>query len=633
MTERNYPLRRALIPAAVLLLCVAGLYLMTYFTVPIHEDNEYGVTGFLRRQGLSSDWNLKGIWAHMVHLWNDCNGRLIDKFPVPVLALMPRWLFSLVNACVYILLYGGACKVVALAIGGRWRGKDLNTSVVGFMATYPWLASAFPLLMALFFPWDSMMMLVSYQLGYIWTSCVVVWLVYYFCNPKLIVDGPTWSFTVVLVLAVVAGTLHELIPCVLCCAFIVPALWSGSRKAVVRRLLLIVALFVGFEILSHMPGHIRRVGYTIIEFDWRRLFPTCKGLMPGPSAMPGVIYLLTLAVFVVWGIPKLSFRSVWRKVGGWLKPGCGRSALWMVTAVTIGSFVASAGVMSMFGGGRIMSFGIVLPFIGGLALLGCWPGGIPRWFGLLLKAVLVLVGVCAVAVWSVSVALTREIHRQYYLLEPRLIEVGHKATVYYDLPRMWYREYINPNPYPWMMVLPMNTRMNMIYFNPLKDPYNVQIVPHELFHMERDADYADIIASENPPEGYEWVNRELGILRYRNSYLFTNPEGLELAVRVLNHKHYVATGGALNFDATFADGHSQRAYFGICEFFTPRTRSKAYWLEPALDSESMVHSVILTADDLLVRGPFCFAFDSGSYGYFDFFPNEPLYHTKILPED
>lgn len=76
---------------------------MTYFTIPVQEDNEYGVTGFLRRNGLSSHLNLQGIWAHMLHLWNDCNGRLIDKLPVPVLALMPRWLFSLVNAGVYVL--------------------------------------------------------------------------------------------------------------------------------------------------------------------------------------------------------------------------------------------------------------------------------------------------------------------------------------------------------------------------------------------------------------------------------------------------------------------------------------------------------------------------------------------------
>ena len=603
---------------------------MTYFTIPVQEDNEYGVTGFLRRNGMSSHLNLQGIWAHMLHLWNDCNGRLIDKLPVPVLALMPRWLFSLVNAGVYVLFYAGACKIIALAIGGQWRGKALNTSVVGFMATYPWLASAFVLLMALFFPWDSTMMLVSYQLGYVWTSCAVVWLVYYFCNRDLIVDGSVWLFVPVLILTVIAGTLHELIPCVLCCAFIVPALWSGSRRAVFRRVLIVVALFAGFEILSHMPGHMRRVGYTVIEFDWRRLFPTCKGLMPGPSVMPGVIYLLMLTVFTLWSVPQISFRSVWHRLGEWLRPWRERSGLWMVTAVVIGGFVASAGVMSMFGGTRIMSFGIVLPLIGGLALLGRWPGGLPRWFGILLKSALAVIGLCAAGVWSVSIALEREINRRFYVLEPRMIDVGQKATVYFDLPRIWHREYLSPNPYPWMMIIPMNHRMNMTYFNPLAEPYEVQIVPYELFEMERDADYADILTSDEMPAGYEWINRKLGILRYRGNYLFTNPENLELEVKVLDCMRYFCIGGALNFDATFADGRCQRAYFGIAEFITPRTRSKAYWLEPALDSESMVHSSIVLADDLLVRGPFCIAIDSGSYGHFDFFPNEPRYHTKVF---
>lgn len=628
-----YSLRRAIPPFIILILGVVGLYLMTYFTIPVQEDNEYGVTGFLRRNGLSSDLNLQGIWAHMLHLWNDCNGRLIDKLPVPVLALMPRWLFSLVNAVVYVLLYAGACKIIALAIGGQWRGKALKTSVVGFMATYPWLASAFVLLMALFFPWDSTMMLVSYQLGYVWTSCVVVWLVYYFCNRDLIVDGSIWLFVPVLVLTVIAGTLHELIPCVLCCAFIVPAIWSDSRRAVFRRLLIVVALFAGFEILSHMPGHMRRVGYTVIEFDWRALFPTCKGLMPGPSVMPGVIYLLTLAVFALWSIPVVSFRTVWRRLGEWLRPWRERSGLWMVTAVTLGGFVASAGVMSMFGSTRIMSFGIVLPFIGGLALLGRWPGGLPRWFGILIKSALTAIGLCAVGVWSVSIALEREINRRFYVLEPRMIEAGHQATVYFDLPRIWHREYLSPNPYPWMMVIPMNHRMNMTYFNPLAEPYEVQIVPYELFEMERDADYADILTSDDLPDGYEWINRQLGILRYRNSYLFTNPDNLALELRVIDGMRYFCISGALNFDATFADGGSRRAYFEIAEFITPRTHSKAYWLDPALDSELMVYSTIVSADDLVVRGPFCIAIDSGSYGHFDFFPNESVYHTKVLKKN
>lgn len=164
-----------------------------------------------------------------------------------------------------MLLYGGACKTMALAVGGQWRGKPLNTSFVEFMATRPWLASAFALLMSLFFPWDSTMMLVSYQLGYVWTSCAVIWLVYYFCNRNLIVDGPAWAFVLVMFLTVLAATLHELIACVLCCAFVVPALLSESRKAVVRRLLMVVALFIGFELLTHMPGHMYRVGYTVIE--------------------------------------------------------------------------------------------------------------------------------------------------------------------------------------------------------------------------------------------------------------------------------------------------------------------------------------------------------------------------------
>lgn len=631
MTEKKYPVRRALIPAAVLLMVVVGLYLMTFFTIPYQEDNEYGVTGFLRRQGLSSDLNLPGIWNQMVHLWNYCNGRVIDKLPVPVLALMPRWLFSLVNAGVFVLLYGGACKTMALAVGGQWRGKPLNTSFVEFMATRPWLASAFALLMSLFFPWDSTMMLVSYQLGYVWTSCAVIWLVYYFCNRNLIVDGPAWAFVLVMFLTVLAATLHELIACVLCCAFVVPALLSESRKAVVRRLLMVVALFIGFELLTHMPGHMYRVGYTVIEFDWRNVFPTCKGLMPGPSVMPGVVYLLALAVFALWKLPAVSFRTVWSRVIDWLRPQRERSGLWMVSAVVAGSVVASVGVMSVFGVTRIMSYGVILAFIGGLALLGCWPGGLPRWFGILLKVVLVLVGLSAAAVWSISIVLEREIGRKFLLVESYAIKAGKNATIYCDIPRVWYGEYRNVNPYPWMMIIPVDHHMNTTYFNPVKDPYEVNIVPYELYGMERNADYEDIIASDNLPEGYEWINRELGILRYRSNYLFTNPEGLDLHVRVVDGKRYACVNGALNFDATFTDGGSQRAYFGIREISTPRTHSRAYWLEPAIDSESMAKSTILTAENLVVRGPFCFVIDSGSYGYFDFFPNEPLYHTKVLP--
>lgn len=625
---RQYSIKRATVPALILLLGAVGLFVMTYLTIPVAEDNEYGVTGFLRRNGMSSDLNLSGIWNHVVHLMYNCNGRIVDKLAVPILALMPRWMSSVLNAIVYLFIAGGAFKLIALAIGGKWHGKPLHTSMVGFMATYPWLASAFVLLMALFFPWDNAMMLMDYQLNYVWTSCVVVWLVYYFCNPRLICDGPAWLFVVVLILSVGAATLHELIPCVLCCAFLVPALWSGSRKLLVRRVLIIVALFVGFEILTHMPGHMRRVGYTVMEFDWRRLFPTCKGLMPGPAVMPGVVYMLTLAVFALWRIPTLSLRSVWRQLKNWLMPRRNRSALWMLTVVATGGFVASCAVMSMFGGNRIMSFGVVFSFVGGLALLGCWPGGLPRWFATVLKGAIVAIGICAVGVWSFSITIESEINRQFRQLEPHMIAAGRNATIYYDLLRYWWIEVNDVSPMPWRMMTPLDHRIDMTYFNPLADPYNIMIVPSALSEMERDADYDDIVASEDLPEGYQWVDRELGILRYRECYLYTNPDNLNLKIRVLNPMRYRIIDGALNFDATYADGVARRTYFGIRPFTTPRTKRMAYWLEPAIDSEQIANSAIITAADLLVRGPFCIVTEVGSYGHLDYFPNEPLYHTK-----
>ena len=65
-----YSLRRAIVPSIILILGVVGLYLMTYFTIPVQEDNEYGVTGFLRRNGLSSHLNLQGIWqGNRIKIW------------------------------------------------------------------------------------------------------------------------------------------------------------------------------------------------------------------------------------------------------------------------------------------------------------------------------------------------------------------------------------------------------------------------------------------------------------------------------------------------------------------------------------------------------------------------------------
>ena len=424
MKQVKSSMRRAYFPFAVIGLFSVVFYIMTYYTIPIEEDMEYGLTGFLRRHGLSNNYNFAGMWNHIMHLYRDCNGRLIDKLPVPILVLCPKWLFAIFNVGVVWLIVGASYKLMALAIGGTWNRKPLCTSFMGFISKYPWHASAFVFLMMMFFPWHTKMLTVSYSLGYIWTSAIALWLVYYFCNSRLI-GGSKILLAFVLIGCVLSGILHELLPCVLCSAFLIPALCSGNRMLIWRRLGIIASLFIGYLVLSHTVGHIYRVSYYDIHFDWRRICSTYRGLMPSSSVMQSIVFFLTLAVFFICRVKILSFAEILKSLKRSFYPLREHTPLWTVIITLVGGCITSIVIFGFFdNAARIMSYAILFSFIGGLILLVRWPGGLPHWFCRVLQGCIIAVALCGLAVWTVSCFVQNKIFKAFNIAEKLIYESG-----------------------------------------------------------------------------------------------------------------------------------------------------------------------------------------------------------------
>lgn len=601
-------------------------YIMTFYAIPVEEDMEYGLTGFLRRHGLSDSYNFAGMWNHIMHLYRDCNGRLIDKLPVPILVLCPKWFFALMNVGAIWLIVVAAYKIMGLALEGNAESRRFTS----FMADYPWLASAFIILMSMFSPWDKLMMLVSYSVGYVWTAAVALWLVYYFINPRLI-GGSTRGFCAFLVGSVVAGLLHELIPCVLCCAMLIPALCSPSRRLMFRRIAVIAALFVGYLILSHTPGHLHRVGYTDIHFDWMRVCPTRRGFMPASAVMPVVVYFLTGAVFIVWKMKKVSFAGFWQALKGCFVPNREASIIRDVNILFISGCVASIVILSLFDtGSRIMWYAILFSYMGGLLLLARWPGGIPRWFGVLLKSVLVAVAACGAAVWTLSCMLQRNISKAFVQGEKMIYETG-ADTIYLDLPVLMWSDSQYDNTYPWNLLVPFRNRHSSLNLNPLREPYDIVIVPEVFAGLEDEASYQDIIKMDSLPSGYAWINREEGILRYKDFYFYTNPQGIEFETPIEDVTRYLRYGGVLQTDAVFDNGLRRDVWFNVKVFTTPGSKTRAYWLEPALDSDVLLKHRIEKLDIIKITPSRLDKIDSGTYGRVQLFPNEPPeYQNKII---
>lgn len=618
--------RSALWPLGVLALFSVLFGLLNYTTPRVEEDMEYGVTGFLLHHGLSDDMNLQGMWNHIVHLYQDCNGRTIDKLPVPVLVLMPRWLIVLKNIGALWLLFAAACKLMAVATGGVWRNKPLRCSWLGFAATYPWLASAFVVLMSMFFPWNGTMMLESYLLGYLWTSVIVLWTTYLFVNRNLIGECSAWVYMLMVFVMVVAGTCHELIPCVLCCAFIVPTLFSGSKKLFMRRAIIVIALFTGYMILSHTPGHLRRVGYTVIEFNWQYIRQRYHGLVPTTPVMPVAIFILTLAVWIVCSLKNFKPLTVWQYVKSGLWPIRLRSDRWTLIVTMLGGAVASVAVYGFFGASRIMCYGILMSMIGGLSLLAIWPGGIPRLFALLLKFVVVSLAVCSIAVWTVSIIFERRVFRINEILEHTLFSSPGKDTIFVDSPNVWYSDFVDRFS-TWKPVIYSHYILKYPIYNPFNRVETVSLVPEVFAHMETDAMYSDIVKMQSPPDGYQWVDRNLGVLRFHDRYLFTNPDCLPMEVKVDDPRHAFGGLTKLRFDAEFSDGATEKVWSDIIPFTTPRSGQRAYWIKYAIISKKTATERIVSVPDedtFVFTPPRIINIDSSSFGYFELFPNEPL---------
>lgn len=173
------------------------------------------------------------LWAarHFLH----SNGRMANLLSPIFYVISPRWLFALVNGAFYAALYYLLARMMP------W-GKHTLTARLGVMA-----------LVAFTFPWWDVFMLFTVAINYVWSSVVALLFLAAIYKYDHVDSAPgRWGL---LVLALLAGWMHEACGLPLAGALLVYAAWvKGWRSTSALRRKMIVACCIGAAVGMLSPG-------------------------------------------------------------------------------------------------------------------------------------------------------------------------------------------------------------------------------------------------------------------------------------------------------------------------------------------------------------------------------------------
>ena len=336
-------------PRKLLFAVIALLYgILSYLCPPMFDDFLYmgdslGVPVGFEKMALGWD-ELKS------HFLIDV-GRLSNVLATVFLCLFPRWVFGVAQTVVTYVALEYGCRLARLPERSLWCAV--------WVGMWVWLL-----------PWIHLSLILDYCFNYLWPSVFIIFVLYeMFSAPRCRVRW--WT----LLVALVAGWLHEQFSVAVCCGFLVVLLFC--RRAVTRpRLALALAFVAGtalnfvFPGIWHRASDMESFGYTFGALDlafscmayaapvalllsWRRLDENRRALAlilvtavavslaiclvtPGysralwaPQLFGGLCVLVCLSA-LGWSLPK------------WLKVPSG----WGVYAVTIASLVLSIAPMA-----------------------------------------------------------------------------------------------------------------------------------------------------------------------------------------------------------------------------------------------------------------------------------------------
>lgn len=570
-----------IIPIIFSVALAVGVWFMMMYQQVYSDDLEYGLAGYDSRHGIIDFINWKGIWNHIILLYQECNSRLIDKLPVVILSIAPKWLYSAISSAFVILV-----------IVGIWKGAGIS------VRKNPWLALAATIALTLCFPWHETMFMLSYSINYLWTSAIAVWIALLFISRRVMGNGSIWALLLLFILGILIGNLHEAMAACLIAGFGIASLYSRSAERR-SRMALTLGLIAGFVTATFFLATSYRLGYTGVHFHVRAIL---SGRMCMPSQMfwPVAVYTLLAIVYrIAWitnGRGKfLSSSLLFWKAGE-------QSRLFLTQVICLAVAWTDTLIYGFFKEDRIMAFAVVFSIIGCIQLIKVWPGGFSRAiryiFGIMVSVLSLLLSVNFIC----SILLQKRIHQKYQDIT-KIWENSDGNIAYYDVSAR--------------IKTPIGQQytFQMVYDWPLDNMYqlNAYIAPHRTFRQLYviPTDLQNFSDSE-----VTWFDREKSIYKIHN-HLLVDPQG-----RIFEQEWHPDSEPSqihINMYVHFSDG-SQHRVWGLLAPFDDAKGRRRYLIKTETFTVTDIEQQITKIDDINIIPQQMIKVNLTSYGTVDLFP-------------
>ncbi len=534
------------------LIFVAGIILMTYYTPKLQEDLEFCVSNWRYVEGMTHDINWSGMWNDVIFHYTHTNGRLGDRMVIPIMTLVPQWLFAIINGGVALLLAIGVSKNSKLAL-------PQNVSINHLMPI------AITLLLV-WFPWNEEVFIESYALNYLWTACLATWMAYAVMHPTFAVNKHPLALAFLAIAFLVIGTWHECVFLTLGISLIAVLSLASDSKQRKKRFILLAALLLGL-LANLLTGGLRhRVTTTEILFDFHRWYNTWHRIpIPTWPVMGVIIYLFSLFTAILSSRTKLTFRQLYYSLRN--KP---KAMLHCVCALT---GIANVFLYAFFGSPRTLLIGDTFAVIG-LTALACNISG--KSLRRTTTAAIYAIGLLLLTNLYVTAAFQSKINDSFLKLKQEWLS-SENGNLFADIPPMNLT-----SPYPWHMIIGdmyisgWKHYYLSEYMRPDDPPKNFYILPAEL--KDIDASALKAVPGSTMP----------GLYSYGRHLIFIPTA--DSAIEKIEHTPYKF--GVAAMSALTSLNHHETLYFYITPF-TPNSGPEAcFYLHPLVFDFNFNRTVI-----------------------------------------
>lgn len=587
--HNNINLSWAVIPICFAIIVAVGVYLMMWFQPQICEDMEYALADYDRKNGVIDFINWEGIWNHILSLYNDCNSRLIDKFSVVFLCLMPRWLYSALTAFVAILI-----------LTGMWRLGRISLS------KKPWIALAAGVAFLLLFPWHESMFMLSYSLNYFWTSAIALWFAIMILSAKAMGAKGYGAATGFFLLGFLLGNLHEGMTVGIMAALFFVAIYSHGVEARNRWILCGgIATGMAFSIFLFATAY--RISYTEFGLDFKFLF---GGRHHTPSLLFWPVVLYTTIALYRWLIYPLNskhkfFAGIWNLTKNYLREIFStkeKSDLFLQQTICLSVSWITSMMLPYVKAERIMAFAVVFSIAGCFGLIASWQYKSRKIISTILKAVTCIYAIILTTNLVLNILMQRRNHKEWNEI-CLLWEESEDGIAYYDNATVLAT--------PWYPLHTYQMHYNLLYDNCYHT--NAFLRPHKrytIFYV-LPTDLKDFSASK-----IEWVDKEQGIYRL-GKHLLIEPRDMNFDT--LPREGTFHGDIHINMDAEFSDGNRHRVW-GALVPFTDKEGVKRYYIKLAQYSPQEIENEIVTVNDIVINPAAYYPIMTTSYDSIELFP-------------